>query len=182
MLVTDTKTLLIVIDVQHDFVDGALGTPEARQMLPHLISKLQQFNGHLVLTQDTHDENYLHSAEGQQLPIKHCIQGTSGWGLMEDLKVIAQERKAKIFCKSSFGSLELAAFVHAKYASGEIARVELCGLCTDICVISNALLLKAYCPELPLAVDAACCAGVSPALHQAALQVMRSCQVAVYPD
>ena len=174
-----TNELLVVIDVQNDFVSGSLGTAEAQAMLPRLMDKVTHFAGQIVLTQDTHGCDYLQSNEGQHLPVEHCISGTPGWELVDPLKEFAQAHNLQIFCKPSFGSMDLAAYIKEQAASACIDSVELCGLCTDICVISNALLIKAQCPELPLKVDAACCAGVSPQLHQAALQVMHSCQVEV---
>ncbi len=175
----DAPTLLIIVDVQQDFVNGSLGTPEAQAMLPRLLEKVKAHQGPIAVTLDTHGPDYLQTAEGKQLPVPHCIKGTPGWELASELAALAQIRQAQRFEKPTFGSTELAQYVKSLADSGAICAVELAGLCTDICVISNALLIKAACPELPVSADAACCAGVTPALHEAALQVMQSCQVTI---
>ena len=167
--------ILIVIDMQNDFIDGALGTPEAVEIVPAVAEKIRQYReaGNLVVfTRDTHGEDYLDTQEGQNLPVIHCVEGTSGWEISPQLPV----ENARIINKPSFGSLELADYV----ASFEqIDSIELVGLCTDICVISNAMILKAALPEIPLLVDASCCAGVTPECHQNALEAMKMCQITV---
>lgn len=173
------QEVLIVVDVQNDFVDGALGTPEAQQMLPALLKKVQSFKGTVILTKDTHTATYLNTQEGRQLPVPHCIKGTRGWNFPDELETLRSQNEYIVYHKPTFGSVRLAKDLAKLYKQQELASVELVGLCTDICVISNALLLKANMPELPIYVDAACCAGVTPKKHKAALEVMKSCQIMV---
>lgn len=168
---------LIVVDMQNDFVTGSLGTKEAQAITAGMIQKVKEFQGVVIFTKDTHGEDYLSTQEGRMLPVEHCIKGTEGWQLVPDLEEIQRQGRHPVFEKNTFGSVELARFLLEKYREKEIESVELAGLCTDICVISNALLIKAYMPELPVAVDASCCAGVSPEKHRAALQTMESCQI-----
>jgi nicotinamidase-related amidase len=168
---------LAIIDVQNDFVDGALGTAEARAMLPRLLERASAFKGRIVCTMDTHGEDYLSTPEGRALPVPHCIRGTKGWELVPALAELVRRTGAKVYEKPVFGSLKLAEDLAAAFRRGEIGSVELCGLCTDICVIANAVLLRTICPELPVSVSASCCAGVTPQKHQAALDVMASLQV-----
>ncbi len=170
---------LIVVDVQNDFVDAALGTPEAQAMMPALLDKVAGFDGRILMTKDTHQANYLDTQEGKFLPVPHCIEGTEGWEFPKKLAQLAAEKNARIYPKPCFGSEELAADMRTAFEAGEADSVELVGLCTDICVVSNALLIKAAAPELPVFVDARCCAGVTPQKHDAALAVMESCQVTV---
>lgn len=164
--------LLVVVDMQHDFIDGALGTPEARRILPRVTERVRvaRLNGEtVVFTRDTHEEDYLSTQEGERLPVVHCVRGTRGWQLAEGLAAEGE----RVFDKPAFGSTELARFA----AEGAFAEAELIGVCTDICVISNALLLKAFAPELCVSVRADCCAGATPAGHETALAAMRACQV-----
>lgn len=170
---------LIVIDMQNDFVDGALGTPEAQAIADAVVEEAKSFDGTVAFTLDTHGEDYLSSQEGANLPVPHCIKGTPGWQLIPALDSVAHERNARIFEKPTFGSTDLAAWLQAENATNPIESIELVGVCTDICVVSNALLIKAVLPEVPLVVDAALCAGVTPAAHEAALATMCSCQVQV---
>ena len=170
---------LIVIDMQNDFVDGALGTPEAQAIADAVVEEAKSFDGTVAFTLDTHGEDYLTSQEGANLPVLHCIKGTPGWQLIGALDSVAHERNARIFEKPTFGSTDLAAWLQAENATNPIESIELVGVCTDICVVSNALLIKAVLPEVPLVVDAALCAGVTPAAHEAALATMCSCQVQV---
>lgn len=162
---------LIVVDMQNDFVDGALGTKEAQEMLPRLVEKLKNLSADtdVYFTQDTHAENYLDTQEGKLLPVVHCVKKTHGWEIVPALQNFAQKAKAVIE-KKTFGSTRLPSLLK-KYE-----EVEFVGLCTDICVISNALLLKAFYPEQKIAVDATCCAGVTPESHENALAAMRMCQ------
>lgn len=176
------KQILIVVDVQNDFVTGTLGTKEAQEMLPVLLDKIRHFPGEVRLTKDTHKENYLQTQEGKILSIPHCIKGTEGWEFPKELEELQKAGKFKIYQKPSFGSVELAKDLKRDYEKQELESVELAGICTDICVISNALLIKAFLPEVPVYVDASCCAGVTPQKHQAALEVMKSCQVFVKND
>ena len=166
------KKGLVVVDFQNDFIDGSLGTPEAQAIVSQVVDKIKCYSKEERLaTMDTHFPDYLTTQEGRNLPILHCQKGTSGWEMRKE----AQLGYAEIFEKNTFGSLELAQYVQ----KNQFDQLELIGICTDICVISNALLIKAYAPEVELIVDAACCAGVSPEKHEAALEAMRSCQVQV---
>ena len=169
------RKILVVIDMQRDFIDGALGTAEARAIVPAVIEKIKGYAPENVFaTRDTHGEDYLNTQEGHYLPVKHCIRGTDGWEL--DAEIAALIPKDHIFDKGTFVSTELAAAVK-EIAARESVELELIGLCTDICVVSNALLLKASLPEVKISVDPACCAGVTPEKHAAALETLRSCQV-----
>lgn len=172
------KRFLIVVDIQKDFVDGALGTPEASAMLDRAVEKIKTFEGEIIVTLDTHGEEYMETAEGKKLPVPHCIKGTDGWLLHPR---IAEELKGRMFRvveKPTFGSTDLPERL-LEAAGGEDFSMELIGLCTDICVVSNALLLKAHFPEKEIGVDSACCAGVTPESHEAALTTMRMCQIDV---
>lgn len=170
------KKLLVVIDMQNDFVTGALGTPEAEAIVPQVEQKIRIYQPEgweTVFTKDTHTEAYLTTREGQALPVPHCIQHTPGWELIPSL--VPYAHNSKIFEKPTFGSLTLAAYAQ----QSNYTEIELIGLCTDICVISNALLLKAHLPESIIRVDSACCAGVTPASHQTALAAMKTCQIEI---
>ena len=170
------KQFLVVVDMQKDFVDGALGTAEAVAIVPAVTRKIASFDGEIFATFDTHAENYLETAEGKKLPVTHCVKGTPGWALDAAVAAALESRGYTSVEKKTFGSVDLPGLIE-KAAGGEPFGVTLIGLCTDICVVSNALLLKAHFPETPIAVDAACCAGVTPAAHEAALATMRSCQI-----
>lgn len=171
------RKILVVVDMQKDFVDGALGTKEAEAIVPLVVEKIRSYDMEDVfVTRDTHQENYMDTQEGHNLPVKHCIEGTEGWDL--DAKVKEVVEGAAFVNKPTFGSTELAEMIKDIAAKEEI-EVELIGLCTDICVVSNALLLKAFMPEVKISVDSACCAGVTPEKHEAALETMRSCQIEV---
>ncbi len=172
------KHFLIVVDIQKDFVDGALGTPEAVAMKPHAVDKIRGFEGEIFVTLDTHSGNYLQTAEGRSLPVPHCVKGTPGWLLDSEIRAALEEKGYTPVEKPTFGSMILPQLLRDR-AGEEDFDVELIGLCTDICVISNALLLKASFPEKTIVVDPACCAGVTPEKHNAALEVMRSCQIRV---
>lgn len=170
------KKILVVIDMQNDFVDGALGTAEAVKIVPAVIDKIRSYPADCVwATRDTHPADYLQTQEGRNLPVEHCIKGTPGWELAPAVAEALPEG-ARIFDKPTFGSVELAQALAEENAKQPI-EVEFIGLCTDICVVSNALLAKATMPEVTISVDPACCAGVTPALHEAALATMRSCQI-----
>lgn len=173
------EKLLIVVDVQNDFVTDALGTKEAEIAAQNVIEKVRNFDGKVIYTQDTHAENYMQTQEGHLLPVAHCIKGTKGWELIPELEALGKLNHSPVFEKVTFGSTDLARYLVQRNEKNEIESIELVGLCTDICVISNALLIKACMPELPLYVDASCCAGVTPAKHDAALETMRSCQIHV---
>ena len=172
------KRFLIVVDMQKDFVDGALGTAEAVAIVPRVCEKIRTFDGDIVVTYDTHAEDYLHTEEGKHLPVAHCVKNTDGWTLNSDVAAALEGKDYTVVEKPTFGSVELPALL-SELANGEPFETELCGLCTDICVVSNALLLKASFPEQPIAVDATCCAGVTPQTHEAALTTMRMCQIEI---
>jgi nicotinamidase-related amidase len=165
---------LIVIDMQNDFIDGALGTPEAQAIVPNVKKKLEEYkaNGHNILfTRDTHYAGYLNTQEGKYLPVPHCIQGTPGWCISTEL---GSGVGYDVVDKRTFGYETLRYHIDDSSES-----IELVGVCTDICVVSNALILKAQFPETKIIVDASCCAGVTPEKHKAALEVMKSCQIEV---
>lgn len=172
--------VLVVVDMQNDFIDGALGTKEAVEIVPRVVEKIREFDGWVLYTRDTHEENYLDTQEGRNLPVAHCIRGTQGWELHPQIEKLRKEEPVD---KPTFGSVKLGFLLKTRdeelKAEGNpgIESVTLIGLCTDICVISNAMLIKAYLPEVPVAVDAACCAGVTPKSHEEALGAMRMCQI-----
>ena len=169
------KKLLIVVDMQNDFITGALGSPQAVRILPNVIAKVEGYKRDgckIIFTRDTHGEDYLSTQEGKYLPVAHCIVGTEGHLIADGVYVDGCD----VFDKPNFGSIELAKQV----AEGGFDEVELCGLCTDICVVSNALILKAQLPETAVSVDARCCAGVTEESHNAALLTMKMCQVNVF--
>ena len=170
------KRFLIVVDLQKDFVDGALGSAEAVAIIPAAVRKIRDFDGEIFATLDTHFADYLETAEGKKLPVPHCIKGTPGHALNAEIERALREKGFTAVEKHTFGSVDLPAMLE-KAADGEPFSIELIGLCTDICVVSNALLLKAHFPEAPIAADSACCAGVTPEKHAAALETMRSCQI-----
>lgn len=172
------QKLLIVVDMQNDFIDGALGTHEAEKIVPLVVEKIRAFDGTVLATLDTHEENYLTTAEGTKLPVAHCIRGTIGWEIKTDVKAALESKSADYLEKPTFGSVELPEWIRLHLDPSEL-EITLIGLCTDICVVSNALLLKAHFPETPITVDSALCAGVTPESHQAALVTMGSCQIDV---
>ena len=167
------------MDMQKDFIDGALGSAEAVAITPAAVKKLRAWREAglpVIATLDTHGENYLSTREGRFLPVEHCIKGTEGWKIREDIALLLDG--AKIYEKPTFGSVQLAADLK-ELSQAEDIELELIGLCTDICVVSNALLLKASMPEVQISVDPSCCAGVTPEKHLTALETMRSCQIVV---
>ena len=172
------KRFLVVVDMQKDFVDGSLGSKEAVAIVPAAAEKIRSFDGEIFVTFDTHFEDYMDTPEGKKLPVPHCVKGTPGHALDKEIAAALAERQWTGVEKYTFGAVNLPALI-SNAAGKEPFSVELIGLCTDICVISNALLLKAHFPEETVAVDPACCAGVTPALHEAALAVMKSCQIEV---
>ena len=175
------KHILIVVDMQTDFVDGALGTPEAVAILENVAAKIKAYaadpDGVILVTYDTHTVDYMNTSEGKHLPVPHCIKGTAGWELHPTVAAALEDVTYTSVEKPTFGSVALPALV--KEAAAGDFTVELIGLCTDICVVSNTLLLKANFPEIPISVDAACCAGVTPETHKAALTTMGMCQIEV---
>ncbi len=172
--------LLVIVDMQHDFIAGSLGTDEAKNIVPKVVQKMKNHPGIIIVTKDTHDEHYLNTQEGCNLPVPHCVKGTQGWELDREIEEALQGHFAYVVEKPSFGSLQLIDIVDDLLSLGHsISEVELVGLCTDICVVSNALILKARLPEVPFVVDASCCAGVSPESHKHALETMKMCQIKI---
>ena len=167
------KKILVVVDMQNDFIDGALGTPEAVAIVPYVKELIEGFDGKVLFTRDTHFENYMDTEEGRNLPVPHCIKGTEGWQIRAELDAL---RTTEAIDKITFGSRDL---VDVLAAEGEIESITFVGLCTDICVISNAMVVKAFFPEIPLLVDAKACAGVTPESHARALAAMKTCQIKV---
>lgn len=168
--------LLIVVDMQNDFINGSLGTKEAQAIVPAVKARIleaMEDRWQVIFTKDTHSIDYLKTQEGKNLPIKHCLRGSDGWQLHPELQDLSIG--SSVFEKGSFGSLELAEYV----SSLNPDAIEVIGLCTDICVVSNVALLKAYCPEVPMSVRAHCCAGVTPEAHEHALATMKSLQVEI---
>ncbi len=172
------KKVLVVVDMQNDFVDGALGSREAVAILSAVVSKIAGFDGDIFVTYDTHFEDYMDTAEGKKLPVPHCIKGTDGWELNADVAAALGGKAFTPVEKNTFGSVALPGLIRDAVGD-EPFSVELIGLCTDICVVSNALIVKANFPEAPVSVDASCCAGVTPEKHAAALETMLSCQIDV---
>jgi nicotinamidase-related amidase len=172
------KKLLIVVDMQKDFVDGTLGSNEAVAIVDNVVNKIENFDGDIIVTYDTHSENYMETQEGKNLPVPHCIKGTDGWNLDSKVQNAVDKREYKAIEKPTFGSTELVEYIKANYDASEL-EIELIGLCTDICVVSNALLIKASFLETRVSVDASCCAGVTVDSHNAALTTMKMCQINV---
>lgn len=170
------RDILMVIDMQNDFIDGALGTEEAVAIVPHVKKKIEEFDGLVLFTRDTHEANYMETQEGKNLPVPHCIRGSEGWEIRPELDTL---RKTQAIDKVTFGSSELGELLLKLQKEEEIGSITFIGLCTDICVISNVMLAKAFLPEVPILVDASCCAGVSPETHENALKAMEVCQVKV---
>ena len=174
------KKILIVVDMQNDFIDGSLGTPEAEAIVDNVVAKIQEYPRDCVYaTRDTHQDDYLMTQEGENLPVVHCIEGTHGWEINDKVKEALGS--AVVMNKPTFGSLQLADMMVMEFMGHDISEceIELVGLCTDICVVSNAMLLKARLPEVKISVDSSCCAGVTPESHDAALKTMGMCQVKV---
>ena len=170
------QDILIVVDMQNDFIDAALGTPEAQAIVPRVLDKIKNFKGSIIFTRDTHQSNYMDTQEGKNLPVPHCIEGSEGWQIREGL---LGHGEIAIIDKPTFGSAELGKLLLELNKKEAIGSVCLIGLCTDICVISNAMLIKAFMPEVPVSVDAACCAGVTPQTHLNALAAMKMCQISI---
>lgn len=173
--------VLAVIDMQNDFIDGSLGTKEAEAIVPEVARYIREFDGKVVATRDTHGEDYLESAEGKNLPVVHCVKGTKGWELRPEIQeALDGKQGCVVIDKPTFGSVELGEYVKNINEAGEpVDEITVIGLCTDICVISNALLLKAYVPEAPIRAVASCCAGVTPQSHEQALEAMKMCQIEI---
>lgn len=198
----ETK-LLIVVDMQNDFINGSLGTPEAQAIVPNVVKKIENWDGKIICTMDTHNEDYLSTMEGKKLPVEHCIKNTHGWEIPARItRIINANENAATIEKRTFGAWAFLVDValcperpnkellqEVRKLDGDLlffndfinikplSEIQLIGLCTDICVVSNALLAKAFFPEVPIVVDASCCAGTTPENHKAALQVMKCCQI-----
>ncbi len=170
------QDILIVVDMQNDFIDGALGTEEAVKIVPFVKNKIENFNGKVLFTRDTHFENYMQTQEGKNLPVPHCIKGTNGWEICSELDAL---RVTEPIDKLTFGSSELGSILTEENQKNPIKSITFIGLCTDICVISNAMIAKAFLPEVPIIVDAKCCAGVTVQSHKNALNAMKMCQIKV---
>lgn len=180
--------ILVVVDMQNDFINGSLGTLEAQAIVGNVVKKISEFGGELIcLTKDTHRSNYLSTQEGQLLPVEHCIEDTQGWRINDTIATAVSHaaidagKGVSVFQKGTFGSVELGDYLVELSARTKkrIEEIVLVGLCTDICVISNALLIKAFLPETKVTVDAACCAGVTVESHKNALAAMKLCQINV---
>ena len=170
------QDILVVVDMQNDFIDGALGTKEAVSIVPLVKDKITNFTGKVFFTRDTHLDNYLSTQEGRNLPVSHCIKETEGWQIRHELDEL---RQTEAIDKPSFGSVELGQLLVDENAKESINSITFVGLCTDICVISNAMLTKAFLPEVQIIIDSKCCAGVTPESHATALSAMKACQIKV---
>jgi nicotinamidase-related amidase len=168
--------VLLVIDMQNDFISGALGSPEAQAIVERVAAKIKDFDGQVWATRDTHEENYLSTAEGRKLPVAHCIRGTAGHEIHPEIQKLLTTPPID---KKTFGSTELGELLVSLHQEERIESITLVGVCTDICVISNALLAKAFLPEIPVLVDSSCCAGTSPESHKRALEAMAVCQIEI---
>ena len=173
------KKVLIVVDMQNDFVDGALGSNEAQAIVDNVVNKINEFDGEIFVTYDTHFDNYMETREGKYLPVPHCIKDTDGWQLNDKVQEALNEKGYRVIHKPTFGSTRLVELFKEYEYDEKDTEVTLIGLCTDICVVSNAMLLKANYPEMDITVDASCCAGVTPDSHKAALTTMKMCQINV---
>lgn len=169
------RKVLVVVDMQKDFVDGALGSKEAEAIVDNVVNKIENFNGEIIVTYDTHQDDYMETREGKYLPVPHCIENTDGWALNDKVENALIGKGATKIKKPTFGSVRLVDVLID--VDEKDTEVTLIGLCTDICVVSNAMLLKANYPEMNITVDSTCCAGVTPETHNAALTVMKSCQI-----
>lgn len=172
------KKILVVVDMQNDFIGGSLGTKEAQAIVEKAAARIEEFEGSIYVTMDTHQSNYLDTAEGKKLPVVHCVKGTDGWLLQERIMTALSDKEYKTIEKGTFGSTQLAEEIRKEGRQEEL-EIECFGLCTDICVVSNVLLLKANFPEAQIMVRADCCAGVTPGTHEAALTTMKMCQIEV---
>ncbi|WP_312653220.1 cysteine hydrolase family protein [Aminipila sp.] len=172
------KKILVVVDMQNDFIDGALGTSEAQAIVSKVEKKIRDFDGEIYYTRDTHKENYLETMEGKNLPVKHCIEYTDGWRIKTEIMAASEGKKVIVIDKPTFGSMELIQII-GEEQKDSIESITLIGLCTDICVISNAMNLKTRFWETPIIVDSACCAGVTPQSHNNAIEAMKMCQITI---
>ena len=172
--------VLIVVDMQNDFIDGSLGTQEAKNIVHSVCEKIRNFDGKIYVTLDTHQDNYLDTFEGKNLPVEHCIKGTNGWLINQSVRNALRGKDYSFIEKPTFGTTQLGSSIQMLSIENKgDFEIEMIGLCTDICVISNALMLRAKFPEVKITVDASCCAGVTPESHEASLMTMRMCQIQV---
>ncbi len=171
--------ILAVIDMQKDFIDGSLGTPEAAAITAPLASFAANWEGPVIFTRDTHGADYLNTQEGRRLPVPHCLKDSEGWQLADPLEEVRRSRNCPVFDKETFGSRSLGEYLALQNELWGVKEVVLTGVCTDICVISNALLIKAFLPETTVAVISSLCAGVTPQSHGVALEAMKACQIDV---
>lgn len=173
------RKYLVVVDMQEDFIFGPLGNDNTRAVVKPVVEKIKNFDGCIILTRDTHYKNYLETQEGKMLPVEHCIAYTDGWDFIEPIEELQMKGRWPIYGKNTFGCVNLAVDMRAEHVKQPIESITLIGVCTDICVVSNAIMLKAYLPDVPIYVDTSCCAGVTPQKHDAAIETMRSCQIIV---
>lgn len=173
------EKILVVVDMQNDFIDGSLGTEEARNIVESVCEKIIEFGGQIFVTQDTHSDNYLETLEGRHLPVEHCIANTEGWLINSFIRNALKSKNYAFIEKEIFGSMKLVDQIAKILDKGVKGSIEIVGLCSDICVVSNALMLRSAFPNTEITVDASCCAGVTPDKHKAAMEVMKSCQINV---
>ena len=176
------KKILVVVDMQNDFIDGALGNAECKAAVANVVNKIEAFDGdEIYYTLDTHHDDYMETQEGKKLPVMHCVEDSNGWQLNDLIDKALGTKKCPVvgIPKPTFGSVSLANELMFEFEENDVFEVELVGVCTDICVISNAMLIKAFFPEAKVVVDASCCAGVTPASHKNALEAMKMCQIEV---
>lgn len=177
----ENKNVLVVVDMQNDFVSGALGSKEAQAIVEPVVKRILEFDGLILFTLDTHTPKYLETQEGKKLPVEHCISGTDGWSPNAAVWLALTKKNAAdmhhMIAKNTFGGVDLPMRIHTFLGGAEPESITLVGLCTDICVISNALLLKSFYPEAEIRVDAAACAGATPEGHKTALSAMKACQI-----
>ena len=173
------EKILVVVDMQNDFIDGSLGTEEARNIVEPVCEKIIEFGGQIFVTQDTHSDNYLETLEGRHLPVEHCIANTECWLINSFIRNALKSKNYAFIEKEIFGSMKLVDQIAKILDKGVKGSIEIVGLCSDICVVSNALMLRSAFPNTEITVDASCCAGVTPDKHKAAMEVMKSCQINV---
>ena len=173
------RKILIVVDMQNDFTYGALRNEDAISIIPKVVEKIKNYEGEVIFTYDTHHEDYMHTQEGRKLPVPHCIQGSEGYKLVPEIEELRNILQAKTYEKETFGCVQLALDIQKMNEEDKIEEIELSGICTDICVISNAMLIKAAVPNVTIKVDSACCAGVTKESHQTALAAMAGCQMEI---
>lgn len=173
------EKILVVVDMQNDFIDGSLGTEEARNIVEPVCEKIKKFDGVIFLTLDTHSDDYLETLEGKYLPVEHCIRNTEGWLLNSSVRETIKSKLYGHVEKNTFADKGLVEVISHWIRKRRNTSIEIVGLCSDICVISNALMLRSAFPDTEITVDASCCAGVTPEKHKAAMEIMKSCQINV---